>query len=276
MARVERVALPRQRGLTGVSDLAHAAGDGDLYYAIPERFHALISLRVPAGPLAPVVQQLTPLEGIPDGLDTESLAALGGGRFVAGTESTGSDRKTDAVFFIELQGDHARATRRLDVPWTAWGESVRAEENRGIEALCAVEGALWIAGEFVRVEQGSRVAPLGRVDPETGAVTPFRLRLTSPTGKIAALTCRRSPSGTVEAIAVERHYGVARLLRFPLPTGPQPDPITPDLALDLAPLLPDLPNFEGIAFDGDDHVLLVSDNQMAIEVGPTWVVRARL
>lgn len=77
-------------------------------------------------------------------------------------------------------------------------------------------------------------------------------------------------------MAIERHYGVARLLRFPLPAAPQPDPIQPTVAIDLAAVLGDVPNFEGIAWDGDDHALLISDNQMAIVTGPTVVARVRL
>lgn len=272
----ERAALAPDPALAGVSGLTRATDDADHYWAIPERFHALISLRVPRGPLAPALQKAIPLEGVPDGLDTESLAALSPTRFAAGTESTTSGRATDEILFIELQGESARVTGHLALPWTAWGEGVRAEDNRGIEALCAVEGSLWAAGEFTWKEQGARVAPLGRVDPATGAVTPYRLRLTSSTGKISALACRRDRAGALEAVAIERHYGVARILRFPLPAAPQPDPIQPTVAIDLAAVLGDVPNFEGIAWDGDDHALLISDNQMAIVIGPTVVARVRL
>jgi hypothetical protein len=96
---------------------------------------------------------------------------------------------------------------------------------------------------------------------EIGAWEPLRLRLTSATGKISALECADGGNGRLVAHAVERHYGVTRILRFEVPAEGSPggEAIVPEVVFDVAAATPGLPNVEGIALDGA-RVLLLSDH----------------
>jgi hypothetical protein len=97
-------------------------------------------------------------------------------------------------------------------------------------------------------------------DPKTQTWTAHRVALTSKTGKLAAIDCRIA-NGSIEALAVERHYGVSRLLRFSIPQGPEGQWIEPTVAADLSQSVSPLPNFEGLAWMQDGSAVLVTDNQ---------------
>src|SRR5438477_398046 len=86
----------------------------------------------------------------------------------------------------------------------------------GSRAVGATGGRLVAASETVQTIDRRRYAPVGVMNEDGTALRAFRLRLTSPTGAISAMTCRASPGG-IEALAIERHYGVGRLLRFTIP-----------------------------------------------------------
>ena len=62
-------------------------------------------------------------------------------------------------------------------------------------------------------------------------------------------------------MAIERHYGVSRLIRFQIPQGPESQRIQPTVAADLSKLVSPLPNFEGVVWFDDGSVLLVTDNK---------------
>ena len=84
--------------------------------------------------------------------------------------------------------------------------------------------------------------------------------MTSKTGKLAALDCRKV-DGAIEALAVERHYGESRLLRFRVPQGTEGQWIEPTVVADVSKLVSPLPNFEGLAWLADGSAVLVADNQ---------------
>jgi hypothetical protein len=97
-------------------------------------------------------------------------------------------------------------------------------------------------------------------DPRTQTWTAHRVGLSSKTGKLAAMSCRVI-GGSIVALAVERHFGVSRLLRFNIPQGPEGQWIEPTVAADLSELISPLPNFEGLAWMDDGSAVVVTDNK---------------
>ncbi|MBX3269318.1 MAG: esterase-like activity of phytase family protein [Sandaracinaceae bacterium] len=258
-------ALSRQTIASAVDGLSGLAIDGrGVPIAVAERGTALVALEASPRTIA--------LEGVPSGLDTESIAWLGGARFALGTESMDTRRDGDPIFVVEVEGARARVVDRIELPYAVLG--VTAEENRGIEGLCFVPGpdVLVAAMENVVVERGARHAPLG-VRRGGGAWARALVALSSETGKLSALSCRANDAA-IEVFAIERHYGVMRVLSFELPSTPDAR-VTPRVALDLAGLLDGDPNLEGLALEGET-LLLVTDNHHGRRTGPSELVRARL
>ena len=92
-----------------------------------------------------------------------------------------------------------------------------------------------------------------------------RLALTTTTGKLSALDCWRDGARTW-AVAVERHFAVTRLLRFEL--GGADATITPEVLLDLGPILRGSLNLEGLVRLPDGRLVAVVDNQYRTITGP--------
>jgi hypothetical protein len=215
------------------------------------------------------------LGGVPEGLELESLAWLGGDTFAAGTEG-GCKSGAERILVIVRQGDGARVERALDLPLALWGAS--CEEHHGVEGLCHAGGKLVAAIEQVIEKGGERSAPLARVDPNGGDATAYRLALTSTTGKISALDCR-ARGDTIEVLAIERHFEVSRLLAFSLPaSGPaQESPIRPRVVAELfAHTNGGKRNFEGLVWQDDQRAVLMVDNQYRGSTGPNEIVRVEL
>jgi hypothetical protein len=98
--------------------------------------------------------------------------------------------------------------------------------------------------------------------------------------------------GAIDVLAIERHFDVAHLIRFALPGPdaaptapvttpasrelPPPAAIEPVLVADLAPLIQDRENFEGLVWDGERAIALITDNDWAGVSGPNLLVLARL
>ncbi len=192
------------------------------------------------------------------GTDLEAMTWVDGTRFVLGTETQEKGRLRDAVLDGRLDRDQFAVTSVGQLAYARW--NLTAPDNRGIEGICHVDGVLVLATELVERQRGRRWAPLGMFDPKTQTWTPHRVALTSKTGKLAAIDCRMV-NGSIEALAVERHYGVSRLLRFSIPQGPEGQWIEPTVAADLSQLVSPLPNFEGLAWLEDGSAALVTDNQ---------------
>src|SRR5690606_24762195 len=109
--------------------------------------------------------------------------------------------------------------------------------------------------------------------------TYHRLALTSETGKISALDCRRSGDG-IEVWAVERHFETSRVVRFVLPleapAGDRAELVTPAVVLDLAAHTDGgRRNFEGLV-RAPGRVRLVVDNAWVTITGPNEIVSVPL
>lgn len=251
--------VARLDGVRGASDLARDP-TGRLW-AVTERAHTLVP--VEGGP--PV-----PIEGIPAGVDLEALAFVGPGRFLLGTERN-EDRTTDILLEGVLEGGRARVVGQQTVDYAALG--LQVQKNHGIEGLCAAGEHRILALEDAVVRDGRRLAVLvvdGRV---------VHLALTTRSGKIAAVSCGlgSGPSTQLVVWAIERHFGVARLLHFTLDASPAgPALVEPSLHADLAPLFEGrIPNLEGLA-EHDGALFFVEDDDPSPPGTVTTVLRMAL
>ncbi len=246
-------------GLSGL-----AVDDTGAYVAIPERQRSIVRFREENGVFK--VEKSIPLAGVRDGLDTEAIAFLSPGHFAIGTE-THHSRREDALLLIEVNDNEAHVTDEVDLDYNAWGQ--RAGINHGIEAMCAALGSIVVGTEVVVSEKGRRYAPIARYDFGTHAWSYGRLWLTSNAGKISSFECRARDDNGIQVLALERHFGVGRIVRFDVPADGELQDITAIVALDLLPLVQPLPNFEGIAWTKEGDVLLVTDNSNVIVDKPT-------
>ncbi len=262
-------------GVTGLSDLA--TDDTGRAWALAE--HTRVLVRMEADGSAP---RAIPLEGVPAGLDTEGLAWIEGDRLALATESDSPGRVSDLVLFARVVagGERIAVERSLPLDYGLW--HLRANANQGIEGLCHAGPALVAAVESVVERGGERFAPVAVLDLASRGWTPYLVRLTTATGKISALACQIR-GGVIDVLAVERHFDVARLIRFELLARRQvagaptwPAEVAPVLAAELTPLLERQENFEGLLWDGDRAIALVVDNDWVGVSGPNLFVRARL
>ena len=260
--------------MVGLSSLA--VGPSGSLFTMTERKAVLIEL----APTGAEVRR-TAVSGAPEGLDFESLAWLSGDSFAIGTEGGCSKTGADRVLLARREGDAARVTKTLDVPLSDW--DAPCDEGHGIEGLCAASGQLVVAIENTLKGDGpKRLAPIERIDPETGERAVFRLALTSTKdekGKISGLDCR-ARGDHIEVLAIERHFAVSRILSFVLPTKAPGTaaPIEPRVLVDLAPHSNGgKRNFEGIVWKDDTHALLIVDNQYGENVsGPNEMLEVTL
>ncbi len=248
----------------GLSGLA-VDHDG-AYVAIPERQRRIVRFRDEGGVFR--VEKTIPLAGVREGLDTEAIAFLSPGHFAVGTE-THHSRREDALLLVEVNENEAHVTDEIKLDYNAWGQ--RAGINHGIEAICAALGSIVVGTEVVVSERGRRYAPIARYDFGTHAWSYGKLWLTSNAGKIASFECRARDDNGIQVLAIERHFGVGRIVRFDVPADGELQEITAVVALDLLPLVQPLPNFEGIAWTKNGDVLLSTDNSNVIVDKPTEI-----
>ncbi|UCH30672.1 MAG: esterase-like activity of phytase family protein [Myxococcales bacterium] len=199
-----------------------------------------------------------PVVGAPEGTDLEAMTWVDGTRFVIGTETQDKGRTRDVVLDGRLEGEQFKVSPIGHLEYAHWG--LTAPDNHGMEGICHVDGILVVATELIEEARDRRWAPLATFDPKIQTWTAHRIALTSKTGKLAALDCRKV-DGAIEALAVERHYGESRLLRFRVPQGTEGQWIEPTVAADVSKLVSPLPNFEGLAWLADGSAVLVADNQ---------------
>lgn len=236
----------------GISDLT-LDGNGTIW-AIPERDRVAIELTTPP--------KKHPVDGVGDDVDTEAIAWLGDNHFAFGIEATKSPLA--AVAWADLKDDHLVVTSERVFTQAELG--VQPTDNHGIEAVCGHGDELLAATESVgKFADGSRWSALVRLRGNDLAVT--KLHLTSDVGKISALACAFAADGTADVLAIERHFGVARILHFIAKRGDTD--ITPEVVLDLNPVLHDSLNLEGIVKLPDGRMVLVNDNQTSTVSGPT-------
>lgn len=275
-ATIERVNAPAgvqihvlQVDMGAASGISGAALDrsGKLW-VVAERERKLLAVRNTATTLsveAPVVH----LSGIAEDLETESLAWLDGSTLLLGTETSAS-RTHDELLLMRVDGARATLTRKLTLDYRALG--VVAEDNHGVEGACSVDDQV-VLGVELRSDAGT--APVVVYDRKTETWRAHSVRLTSETGKLSSLECRRAADGvSIEVIAIERHYGVARLLAFTLGMSEAKASrvLETRLLLDLAQAVAPLPNFESVVWL-DDALLLITDNHHGGVTGPTQALR---
>ncbi|HET6344005.1 MAG TPA: esterase-like activity of phytase family protein, partial [Myxococcota bacterium] len=213
-----------------------------------------------------------PLDGVPAAADVESVTWLSEGKFAIGTETQKAHRPSDDVFLVSVEKGRAKVTSRIPLPYKLW--DLDAKANDGIEGLCNAAGHLIAGAEPVgRLPDGKRFAPIGRWDPATKSWTPFKLRLTSHIGKISGLACRTEKGDTkITVLAIERHFGVSRLLRFTLPESGPGDVIIPEVLVDFGRVIDAVPNLEGTTWSPQGDIFVLSDNNMGFVTGPTQVI----
>ena len=238
----------------GMSDLS--IDDRGVMWAISERDRKVLELELGKPPI------VYGLEGVAAGIDTEGIAWLGGGRFAISTE--GADEATASIMFAEMKLQRLIVTRTRTL--TSADLGVTLTENHGIESICGKGDDVLAASESVgKLPDGTRYAALVRLRDDKLSIT--KLRLTSDKGKISALYCAFAIDGTVQVTAIERHYSVSRILEF---TVKRDDvEVTPTVALDLAPILRDSLNLEGIVRLPDGRLVAINDNQGKTARGPT-------
>ena len=255
-------------GYAGLSDLARDANGR--VWAVPERDRVLLRLDLqkatPAVDAPPI-----PIDGVTQGTDTEALTWLDANTVAFGTETHEDKRDHDDVLFATRQKDRLVVQNTIPLPYALW--DMVGHTNDGIEGLCNAGGRLLASVETVGLTADQkRFAPLGRLELGRNTWTPLRLLLTSRTGKISALACRLDDRDQLEVVAIERHYGIARLLHFFVPRDGKPQDIIPTVLLDLGQAIRVLPNFEGIAWTPEGGLWLITDNQSAVVLGTTQVV----
>ncbi|MGD8608372.1 MAG: esterase-like activity of phytase family protein [Myxococcales bacterium] len=198
------------------------------------------------------------VQGAPEGTDLEAMAWIDGVDFILGTETQERGRLRDVILDGRLAQERFAVAPIGNLEYARW--HMTAPDNHGIEGVCSAGGALVFATELVETKQDRRWAPLGVFDPAVQAWTAHRVALTTKTGKLSGLDCRMV-EGTIQALAIERHFGVSRLLRFSVVRGPESQSIEPVVAADLAELITPLPNFEGLTWLPDGSAVLVTDNR---------------
>lgn len=252
------------QGVNGLSGLSFDPG-GRLWMA-PERDPRLV-VRDTDGTLSTV-----PLEGVPAGLDVESLAWLDWRYLALGTEGNVAPSGTESaapalILRARLTDDDKRVVvtgRPIELDPAPWGLQIK--ENQGIEGLCRAGKELVAGLETVGKDDRGRFAPLGVYDFATQRWRAYRLRLTSGTGKLSALSCWARPGG-IMLYAVERHFGVLRILSAAV-TAPGGD-VTPRVVANLDHFASQTKlNVEGLESGDGGRLFMVIDNQYKTITGP--------
>jgi hypothetical protein len=239
-------------------------------WAIPERQRALIKLERDADDVVQV--RAVPLDGVPDELDTESLAWLGSDRFAIGTERRLAGRGIDAVLLVRLVGDRARVTGAIPLDYRELF-GISAPSNEGIEGLCRAGVHLIAAGEPVVVDAGRRFATVARRRLDRNeSWTPYLVQLTTATGKLSALDCWSSDDSMLHVLAVERHYGTTRIVHFGVPDSGGKRAIIARVLANLDSRFERMPNVEGIVREGN-RVVLLTDHDSLGQSGATESIR---
>jgi len=247
--------LPPSRH-NGLSGLALHPQMGLL--GVTERHWTLISIE---NTTKPTVKKTWPVRGVPRHIDLESMAVLPSNKLVFGTESS-RRRKTDMILIADWDGASVRIEKKIHVDYKPWG--IRPEGNRGFEGICAVSSKLIAVSENIIWQKNERYAPLLVLDQATGKQQHLRVKLTTRKGKLSGIACREQDK-KITVFAIERHFEISRVIRFEL-SG---ETITPEIAIDFAGHYSPMPNFEGITFDAQKQLILLSDNHYGRIQGPT-------
>ena len=257
------IATPSVSGLSGLT----TDGSGHLW-TVSERDWTIIEYHKGE------VLRRVGLAPLGDDVDIEAITWMGGNRFALGTERD-RERTSDEIVQVQITSDFAHITERWSLEYPPL--NISPEPNQGIEALCAL-GEKWILaiGESVVTdpETGTRRAPMWRMTTSGKGITHGWLELTSDDGKIAALACRPMGDEAYQIVAIERHFGVMRIVGFDLfGTDPAGSQHQAQLHIELVDELAGNPNLEGITFGEDGAIWLVVDNAWRRIRGPNEVIR---
>ncbi len=199
--------------------------------------------------------------GVPDGLDLEGLACTES-RIYVSTESEAPDRESDLVLVVEIADEQARV---VDTIAMQYPKGLRADDNHGLEGLCIAGDWLVAAAELAHINSaGNRVAPILRRKLSGGPTLVNWVPLTTDTGKLSGIDCH-AKNELVEVFAIERHFGVARILRYQIGMGARTEP---DI-LAIESILGKSENFEAILVQPDGSISLYNDNQYKTITGPS-------
>ena len=179
-----------------------------------------------------------------------------------GTE--GQDDPTAGLLYVDLGADGRFKVDRERV-LTSAEVGVTLNKNHGVEGICGAGDQLLVAIETVDQDATGRWAPFVRIHDDTLTVSHWRL--TTDGGKISALSCTFAADGTADVLAIERHYGVSRIVHGVATLGTAD--IVPTVELDLFPINADRLNLEGLVRLPDKRWVIVNDNQGARTDGPT-------
>ncbi|MCB1323175.1 MAG: esterase-like activity of phytase family protein [Leptospiraceae bacterium] len=204
------------------------------------------------------------------GTERESLRASDW--ILAGTiRETGAGRASSDLQFIEEQ--------RIALPYdNLW--SFENDDDYGIEGLCAIDGHLIAAVEYVFEEQHPgealrRFAPVGVWNTRNGQWQAYHLRLTSDKGRVSSIACREDSNGNIQLVAIERDFGIMRLLQFSIPAADTQatDEITAKVIYDFVAVQPEFKlNLEGADWYDSNRLMLVSDNQFRANLDTTTFI----
>ena len=235
--------------------------------AVSERGRSVVLL----DPTRRRASEVRPVRGVPEGLDLEAVASLGGDRVAFGTESQERGRMADLVLVGTLGPGGVTVEQVIELSWAPFG--IHPAPNHGIEALCFAGGTVVAVGEEAGRVGGQRYAPVWMRRLSGGPVRTARLLLSSPEGKPSGLVCRPGADRELELTAVERHFSTIRLVQWSLPEDGGA-PVAPASVIDLGASLGDAPpNPEGLARDPAGGLWLVSDNDYGGVQGPAHLVR---
>lgn len=262
-----RVALPGD-ALRGLSGLTPAPpGAGFTFLSVAERLHHLIPIRLEPGGVETLPPR--PIVGVDADLDVEGLAFIDDATLVFATEAD-HEREAEQMLFARWSArDGAEVFRVVEFDYDPWG--IVPDRNRGLEGICATDRHIVAASEMVGEEGRHRWSPVATFDRIEEAWTPFRVFLTSDTGKLSGLSCR--PVGDeIEVTAIERHFDLLHVVRFRL--APSGGDVQARTVADLRPGFTETPpNFEGFAsLDRRIH-FLITDNDWRGVRGPTELIR---
>ncbi len=202
-----------------------------------------------------------PILGVPDGLDLEGLACTES-RIYISTESEAPNRELDLVLVVEIADKQARVVDTIAIQYP---EGLRADDNHGLEGLCIADNWLVAAAELAHINSaGNRVAPILRRKLSGGPTLVNWVPLTTDTGKLSGIDCHAN-NELLEVFAIERHFGVARILRYQIGMGARTEPDV----LAMESILGTSENFEGILVRPDGGISLYNDNQYKTITGPS-------
>ena len=237
----------RHDGISGLTE----DGDGVLWAVAENR----VLLRIDEE--NSLVQHI-PIEGLADDVETEAIVWVSGNRFMVGTEMDTEERSEDPMILVEVIDGRAVAVQHSACDYGMWG--ILASSNRGVEGLCRVGDQLVVGTELVQELGAKRVAPVAIFDLGTGAWSAFTVELTTDEGKLSALDCKASGDG-IAVRAIERHFGISRVLEFNVSPDREATPIRSSVIADFAGGRYSSYNLEGLVWRRDGSMLVVSDNR---------------